>query len=70
MIAERLIAAREKTGLSQTEVAKRIGATQAAVSYFEMGLKIPSVPTLLSLARLYNVSMDYLVGNDGQANKV
>ena len=65
MIAERLIAAREKTGLSQTEVAKRIGATQAAISYFEQGLKIPSVPVLLNLAKLYNVSMDYLAGNDG-----
>lgn len=65
MIAERLTAAREKTGLSQSEVARRIGATQAAISYFEQGLKIPSVPVLLNLARLYNVSMDYLVGNDG-----
>lgn len=69
MIAERLTAAREKVGLSQSEVARRIGATQAAISYFEQGLKIPSVPVLLNLARLYNVSMDYLVGNDGaQAN--
>lgn len=69
MIAERLTAAREKTGLSQSEVARRIGATQAAISYFEQGLKIPSVPVLLNLARLYNVSMDYLVGNDSaQAN--
>lgn len=65
MIAERLTAAREKVGLSQSEVARRIGATQAAISYFEQGLKIPSVPVLLNLARLYNVSMDYLVGNDG-----
>lgn len=65
MIAERLVEAREKTGLSQSEVARRIGATQAAISYFEQGLKIPSVPVLLNLARLYNVSMDYLVGNDG-----
>lgn len=64
MIAERLTAAREKVGLSQSEVARRIGATQAAISYFEQGLKIPSVPVLLNLAKLYNVSMDYLVGND------
>lgn len=65
MIAERLTAAREKVGLSQSEVARRIGATQAAISYFEQGLKIPSVPVLLNLAKLYNVSMDYLAGNDG-----
>lgn len=69
MIAERLTAAREKVGLSQSEVARRIGATQAVISYFEQGLKIPSVPVLLNLAKLYNVSMDYLVGNDSdQAN--
>ena len=56
--------AREKAGLSTLEVAKRIGVSQPAVTYWDNGTKPPSIETLCKLADLYCVSTDYLLGRD------
>lgn len=56
--------AREKAGLSTLEVAKRIGVSQPAVTYWDNGTKPASIETLCKLADLYCVSTDYLLGRD------
>ena len=61
MLAVNLKNAREKLGLSQEDVAKAVGITQPAYSYFESGFKIPSVVTLAKISSLLKVSMDELV---------
>ena len=61
MLAENLKNAREKLGLSQEDVAKAVGITQPAYSYIENGFKNPSVPTLIRLSKLLNVSIDELI---------
>ena len=48
--------AREKAGLSTLEVAKRIGVSQPAVTYWDNGTKPPSIETLCKLADLYSCS--------------
>ena len=54
--------AREKAGLTASEVARRIGVSQPAVTQWETGAKVPSVEMLCKLADLYCVSTDYLLG--------
>lgn len=61
MLAENLKKAREKKGFSQEELAKSAGTTQQAYSLFELGLKVPSVPTLVLLAKKLETSVDELV---------
>lgn len=53
---------RQEIGLSQTQVAKRIGVTVSAVSSYEAGLRYPSYKVLIKLAALYHVSTDFLLG--------
>ena len=65
MLEKRLIAAREKAGKSQEQVAEAVGVTQAAYSYYEHGYKVPSLPVAKRIAATLGVSLDYLVGNDG-----
>lgn len=55
---------REKAGLTTSELAKRIGVSQAAASQWDTGKKFPSSETLCKLADLYGVSIDYLVGRE------
>lgn len=62
--------AREKTGLSAAEVARRIGVSQPAVSQWDSGAKVPSVEMLCKLADLYCVSTDYLLGRDEPADRI
>lgn len=61
-LSERLIELRKKNKLSQTAVAKRIGVTSSLISAYEKQERKPSIDTLISLADIYNVSTDYILG--------
>ncbi len=53
---------RLKKNLRQEQVAAIIGVKKGAVSSYENGSRQPSYDILLSLARLYRASTDYLLG--------
>lgn len=59
---ERLLAAREKRGLSQGELGKRAGFQASAISHFETGTRKPSFDNLRRLADALDVTTDYLLG--------
>lgn len=61
MLAENLKKAREKKGFSQELLAKNVGITQQMYSIYELGLKAPSVATLVLLAKELEISIDELV---------
>ncbi len=50
-LARELIAARVRAGLTQAEVAARMGTTQSVVERLESGAQMPSVNTLLKFAK-------------------
>lgn len=50
-LARELIGARVRAGLSQAEVAKRMGTTQSVVARLESGKSLPSMRTLLRYAK-------------------
>lgn len=61
-LPEKLRKLRSKNGLSQKQVADRIGVSASIVSGYETGERTPSTEVLLSLSYLYNCSTDYLLG--------
>lgn len=52
--------------LSQESVASFLGITQQAYANYERGARKPDPDTLVKLADLFNVSVDYLLGRDEQ----
>lgn len=65
-----LKAARKAKGLTQIEVSNFIGLTQGTYSQWENG-KVKIDPMSLSrLAKLFDVTTDYLLGKDDQPNPV
>lgn len=58
--AQRLKRYRRERGLTQQELADRIGVSNKSVSRWESG-SYPDVPTLLSLARALDVTVDALL---------
>jgi ribosome-binding protein aMBF1 (putative translation factor) len=50
-LARELISARVRAGLTQAEVAERMGTTQSVVARLESGAQMPSVNTLLKFAK-------------------
>lgn len=54
---------RERNGLSQRDVAKFLFVTDSTISHYEKGISIPSIENVIRLAKLYEVSVDYLLNN-------
>lgn len=63
-LSEKIKIRRIEYDLSQPELARRVGVSQAAIGYYEKGHKVPSVPTLIKIADALNVSLDWLVGRE------
>lgn len=61
------ISAREKSGLTQKEVAERIGVDQSAVSLWETGKTRPRATLLVQIAALYGTSVDDLLSGESEA---
>lgn len=61
MIADRIKVLREKHGLTQAELAKKLGITRSGVNAWEMGLTVPSTQYIVELSLLFSVSTDYLL---------
>ena len=55
---------RERYGISQEELGRRVGRAGSVISNYENNIKIPTLDVLTTMARIYNVSLDYLVGFD------
>lgn len=62
MIDQKIKMLREKRGITQTELAKRLGITRSGVNAWEMGISTPSTQYVILLAKFFNVSTDYLLG--------
>ncbi|TDG00287.1 helix-turn-helix domain-containing protein [Paenibacillus piri] len=65
---ERIASLREKQFLTQEELSKKLGITRASLSHYENNRREPDYDTIVKIANLFNVSIDYLVGrtNDPQ----
>ncbi len=61
-----LLKLRTDNGLSQDELAEKVFVTRQAVSRWENGETIPNTETLKLLSKLYNVSINTLLGSPRQ----
>ena len=59
--SEKLSQLRRKAGLSQEQLADRLGVTRQSVSKWESGTAVPELGKLIALSELFEVSVDYLV---------
>ena len=62
LLAEKIKSIREQLGMTQAEVARKLGLTRSSINGWEMGLSVPSTQYIVELAKLFNVSTDYLLG--------
>lgn len=61
--SERLKKLRKDAGLTQVDVAEKLGISQPAYASWERGIKKPTQENLVKLSKILYVSVDYLLGN-------
>ncbi len=59
---QRLAELRKLRGLTQVQLAEKLGSTQRAITYYENEAEYPPVETIVELARILSVSTDELLG--------
>lgn len=67
VVAERLRMAREMAGLSQSQVAKKLGMHRPSISEMEAGRRSVTANELVDLAEMYGVTIAWLTGTDKHA---
>ena len=62
-IADRIRELRDLNGMTQTDLANRLGISRSAVNSWEMSLSTPSIPNIIEMTRIFNVSADYILSS-------
>ena len=58
---------RTKRGLSQVELAEKLGFSAGLIGMYESGKRKPSFEALEAIADFFNISIDYLMGKDDKS---
>lgn len=53
---------REERGMTQTDLAQRIGITQQSINSYETGFKIPPLRVVVAAADVFRCSTDEMIG--------
>lgn len=69
-LGNNLFSARKKKGLSQEEVAEKLGVSRQTISKWELGETLPDIQQAKKLALLYGLSLDELVEFDADVQEI
>ncbi|MDO5521041.1 MAG: DUF5680 domain-containing protein [bacterium] len=66
---EKILNLRRQHGFSQEELAEQIGVSRQAIGKWETGLASPDIENLITLSKLFGVTVDRLIKEDDECNK-
>lgn len=59
---------REENGLTQQDLANKLGGAKSTVAMYEKGDRKPSLEVLIKLSEIFNCSIDYIIGKSNNRN--
>ena len=68
VFSERLRMLRKSNNLTQKQVAQSLSIDRSTYAYYEIDKTKPDYDTLLRISRIFNVSVDFLLGRDRDAS--
>ena len=69
IIPRRILFLRKKAGLTQAQLAEKVGISKPAVSGYENGKQLPSLENLIGISKVLGVSLDELIHDCEGVNK-
>ena len=64
ILSNRLFELRESNNYTQMDVAAKLGVSYQSYQAYERGIAVPTLQNFIKLAKLYDVSTDYLIGRE------
>lgn len=64
IISEKIIDLRKKAGLSQEDLANKLGVSRQSVSKWESRASLPEISKIIQMSEIFGVSTDYLLRDD------
>ena len=64
MLGEKIRELREKENYSQKELGLKLGISPSTIGMYEQNRRSPGKDMLLKIAKIFNVSVDYLLSSD------
>lgn len=68
MLSDNIKKYRKKAGMSQDELAEKLGVSRQSISLWETGQTQPTIYNIVALAEIFNISSDTLLGSCDNAN--
>ena len=68
-LAEKLKSIRKQAGMSQEQLAEKLGVSRQAVTKWETNAGIPDIENVMALSALFDISMDELLSNEKGTKK-
>lgn len=62
IFSKRFKALRTAYEMSLNEIADTLGISRQSIVYYAMGNRLPRIPILIALAKMFETSVDYLLG--------
>ena len=70
VFSRRLLALRQQTGVTQSELAAAIKINRTSITLMERAERAASIEVLCALADFFDVSLDYLVGRSDNPKRI
>ena len=67
-LGAKLQSLRKQSGMSQETLAGQLGVSRQAVSRWELDISLPETENIIKLAKIFNVSFDYLLNEEITTN--
>ncbi|TDG00289.1 helix-turn-helix domain-containing protein [Paenibacillus piri] len=68
-LGKRISRLREDRNLTQSELARILGITRAALSHYENDRRQPTYDTLIKLTQFFSVSIDYVMDMENETRQ-
>ncbi len=66
MLSDKIKALRKEHNMTQNDLAQRLNVAQGSVAMWETDKRTPDVDMLKKISACFNVSVDYLIGNQNE----
>lgn len=64
LLGQRIKNLRKQNKLTQEQLGKMINVTKVSICCYEKETRSPTLETLIALAKVFNVDINYFIGND------